>query len=1052
MAAVFTLFGELKADTGAFKNSLRDAEARLKATERAIEQTEAKAKRIGQTSATTARSFEKMNERVAETRAKLQQTAAAFERGETTSKKMGSAFQSADKAANNLTSRLKDQNARLADMANRAQNATGSVSKLGQVLTTALAAGLTAVAYAAIRSTIELDNVRNKLVAATGSTEAASKKWAELNKLAAKSPGVFASAAAELYAMFRQMDLGEQTITNLIKGIGKLRLVTPEINAAGFAQNLAQLFGQKFELTDVKELFGKTPIALKILQDAFKLSSSDVATVAAEMKKKLAEGLSKEDFFATFSEAINNNKTLAGLGETFGSRMQKAVDRIAVAFQPLGDKILTAAVPGLESAADSMSRIFTQATSKSMIEQFFVEAAGAIISGGLLIAETAANVAATVTELLPEAWGGGKFAEARNRQALENINKSFNDLRQAYEEKSIQFAETVKEADEKYLRKVMDDPNASAALRESAFKRWQSLQQGFDAGSVVFKNTVEKDGDLIGKSLGVFSDKVNLPDNFGAKLTKNMSSIPDSVNQQVGPTANAATNLGNVFGLNLNESILNWQAPVQNTAKQTINFQHIEVEGARQGRDIGWNIGTGLINGLLATLGGIMRAGKQIADAATNAISAAVEERSPSKVTMRTGRNIGEGLIIGMNEKVVPVANKAKELASKVTDAFKDLTKDVKESGKEVAAMLANFARFAELQTALDTTNAMKQTILDLIKLRAKLGITGGAPTDAVSELASLKQLESTLDNIFALVPKTTDFNAMMSAFSDPKATKEIEARAKALGMTADQLKRIVEETQLLANAPQGNPMSATGFAIPGGRSNGAVVPGVDTQTHDDNLLQPPTQAWSDFWGTMFESLSRMRNELPSMKSLIGENLIDSISQIGDVFANAVTRWDGTAKGFFKSIATGFAAMAREIIAQLIRIAVMQAVLKLVGLISGVAAGGASSAAGAPGGSIGTSTAGPIGGAFSGGSSLLGGIADAGKNLASGFTGALSGFGGASMMPAFAGSAGTTFNNSRTTNATFNISGGGSTLDARASMQVAKEALRLLDKEQRRNK
>ena len=55
MAAVFTLFGELKADTGAFKNSLRDAEARLKATERAIEQTEAKAKKIGMTSATTAR-------------------------------------------------------------------------------------------------------------------------------------------------------------------------------------------------------------------------------------------------------------------------------------------------------------------------------------------------------------------------------------------------------------------------------------------------------------------------------------------------------------------------------------------------------------------------------------------------------------------------------------------------------------------------------------------------------------------------------------------------------------------------------------------------------------------------------------------------------------------------------------------------------------------------------------------------------------------------------------------------------------------------------------
>ena len=252
MAAVFTLFGELKADTGAFKNSLRDAEARLKATERAIEQTEAKAKKIGMTSATTARSFEKMNEKVAETRAKLQQTSAAFERGEVSGKKMTSAMQLADKATTNLTSRLKDQNARLSDMATRAQTASAGISKFGQILTTVLATGLTAVAYAAIRSTIELDAVRNKLVSATGSLDSANKKWAELNKLASQSPGVFASAAAELYSMFRQMDLGEKTITNLIKGIGKLRLIAPELNPAAFAQNLQQLFGQKFELTDVK--------------------------------------------------------------------------------------------------------------------------------------------------------------------------------------------------------------------------------------------------------------------------------------------------------------------------------------------------------------------------------------------------------------------------------------------------------------------------------------------------------------------------------------------------------------------------------------------------------------------------------------------------------------------------------------------------------------------------------------------------------------------------------------------------------------------------------
>jgi hypothetical protein len=99
-----------------------------------------------------------------------------------------------------------------------------------------------------------------------------------------------------------------------------------------------------------------------------------------------------------------------------------------------------------------------------------------------------------------------------------------------------------------------------------------------------------------------------------------------------------------------------------------------------------------------------------------------------------------------------------------------------------------------------------------------------------------------------------------------------------------------------------------------------------------------PAQAkerWSDFFETFRQGLEEIQGSLPSIKVSIGENLLNSISGIGDIFANAVSRWDGTAKGFFKSIAQGFANMAQQIIAEMIRIAIMRLVLNLVGLFGG---------------------------------------------------------------------------------------------------------------------
>jgi hypothetical protein len=102
----------------------------------------------------------------------------------------------------------------------------------------------------------------------------------------------------------------------------------------------------------------------------------------------------------------------------------------------------------------------------------------------------------------------------------------------------------------------------------------------------------------------------------------------------------------------------------------------------------------------------------------------------------------------------------------------------------------------------------------------------------------------------------------------------------------------------------------------------------------------PPISPWVNFWEMMRESLKQFRDSLPSMKEAIGTNLISSIQGVGDVFANAIAYWDGTAKGFFQSLAQGFRQLVQQIIAELVRLMVVKAIMSIVGTIAGGAIGG----------------------------------------------------------------------------------------------------------------
>lgn len=132
MASAFQLYGELKADTKQFEAAMHRAEQELNLTGAAISKQEQKAKDLGKTSAVTARQYEKLTDKVKESRENLTRTAQAFEKGEASAKQMASALTRTARETGTLNSKLKDSGARLDDFASKGRKMFSSfTSKIG---------------------------------------------------------------------------------------------------------------------------------------------------------------------------------------------------------------------------------------------------------------------------------------------------------------------------------------------------------------------------------------------------------------------------------------------------------------------------------------------------------------------------------------------------------------------------------------------------------------------------------------------------------------------------------------------------------------------------------------------------------------------------------------------------------------------------------------------------------------------------------------------------------------------------------------------------------
>lgn len=154
-------------------------------------------------------------------------------------------------------------------------------------------------------------------------------------------------------------------------------------------------------------------------------------------------------------------------------------------------------------------------------------------------------------------------------------------------------------------------------------------------------------------------------------------------------------------------------------------------------------------------------------------------------------------------------------------------------------------------------------------------------------------------------------------------ALSAISTGMQALGMQTDSVQVKIKELQAaLGNTAALQQMAdALGIAVEDLRAK------IEFEISE---AQMPT-----FAGQWKKQLDKMKESTQTFAADVAGTLANGMSQIGSVFGQAVAEWDGTAKGFFRSLAQGFRQLIQQIIQELIRLMVMRAVTSIIGAVGG---------------------------------------------------------------------------------------------------------------------
>lgn len=353
MANAFTLFGELKADTGNFKNSLRDADRALEATRHHIQSVEGKASDLGKNTAVTGRAFDKLRNNVEAARVRLGLTADAFEKGNASAGQMRAAMIAVERALGGVNSKLQDQSARLSDAAsksiafskamdsvgNAVQSAGSALSNIGTKLTIGVTAPLTLAAKEALTAGSSYETALNIFAAVTNATTGEMGRAAQVAKDLGSDlllPATSAKDAALAMVELGKAGLTAQQAMEGAKGVLQLAAAGQlgEARAAEIAANALNSFNLKATET------GRVADLLAAAANASSAGVNDIALAMQQASATFAASkIPIEDLTTAIGLMANAGVKGSDAGtslKTFLARLTPTTSDAAEAMESLG--------------------------------------------------------------------------------------------------------------------------------------------------------------------------------------------------------------------------------------------------------------------------------------------------------------------------------------------------------------------------------------------------------------------------------------------------------------------------------------------------------------------------------------------------------------------------------------------------------------------------------------------------------------------------------------------------------------------------------------------
>ena len=407
--------------------------------------------------------------------------------------------------------------------------------------------------------------------------------------------------------------------------------------------------------------------------------------------------------------------------------------------------------------------------------------------------------------------------------------------------------------------------------------------------------------------------------------------------------------------------------------------------------------------------------------------------------------NLGGG---GKGKSVKTAAQEAAEAMKGLREEIAKFSAETRVQNFDIDVTLGKYAKW---------TQAMRDAYRELLTQRDNLEANAKA-VDAFNQRVDAlgKSFEGFINS---LKPAQTELQKANELLKD---TSALNAYAASVGKTADQISRLYRELAILQDIKKAfdeDLKKTGGIDISGMRPTPDKdnMPGISGRRPPIDAGQdepPPIAPWETFTGSVLDKIRRLKAEMPSFTESLSNAVVNFAQGVGDVFVDAIRNWDGTFKGFFKSVLSGFANLVQQIIAELLKIQIMRAVFSLFPSLAPVKAATGGLVKAAAGGFIrgrGTGTSDSIPAMLSNGEYVI--PADMVRKFGVGFFEQIRG----GMMPGMSApmpSAASVSNSSSviTNQNTFNISVPAGSPGGASGSVIQREIVSALQKSQRRNR